>query len=103
MTTARKIGCAVAISVGCLLTFVGLVFGLLPHTIDDDRVRCGSAFVPDQFVDPSLGCAGDLQTWRYLALFLFVVPGILAALGGTIAALSVPEMLTTTALPADEA
>jgi hypothetical protein len=81
--TGTKLGAVILMGAGALLSLVGLMVGLLPHSAG--YTDCGSGFAPNPNIVWTTECFGMTDTARTIGLVL-LVPGILALMAGAVLA-----------------
>ena len=80
--TGSKLAAVVLSCVGFVLSLVGLMVGLLPHSVSS--TSCGSGFSPNPFIVWTTECIALTDGARTLALVL-LVPGLISlAVGGAL-------------------
>jgi hypothetical protein len=77
--TGSKVAAVTLASIGFVLSMVGLMVGIVSHTVGS--TNCGSGFSPNPYIVWTTDCFGITDSARSLGLVL-LVPGIISMLVG---------------------
>lgn len=83
--TGSKVAAVALASAGFVLTMVGLMVGIVSHTVGS--IDCGSGFAPSPYIVWTTECFGMTDSARSLALVL-LIPGVIAMLVGLVIGLA---------------